>query len=89
MMQKKGFDYGEHVEVFPNISDTASANECTGLMPRPPQNDDELKSYEELFSMEIPKEIPRRAPSRRDFKNGVYDGIPEDIRAGREEKPLG
>ena len=44
-MEEKRFQYGEHVEIFPNLSDTASANECTGLMPTPPVTPDEYESY--------------------------------------------
>lgn len=88
-MQKKGFDYGENTEFFPDVSDTASATECTGLMPTPPENREELESYRTLYSMETPpappRELPRRAPSRRDFKNGVYDGRPEEIVAASPE----
>ena len=38
---------------FPDISDTVSSCECTGLMPSPPTNDAEQAAYESLFSMEI------------------------------------
>lgn len=81
MQEKKGFDYGEHVEIFPDISNTVSANECTGLMPTPPQDTNELESYKELFSMEIPK----RAPSKREIKNGVYDDKPLEIQAENKQ----
>lgn len=50
--------YGEHETFYPDLSDTASATECTGLMPTPPQNDSELESYQELHSMEIPRKLP-------------------------------
>lgn len=38
---------------FPDICDTVSSCECTGLMPTPPTNDAEQAAYESLFSMEI------------------------------------
>ena len=31
------------------LNQAVSATECTGLMPTPPQNDYEKKSYEEIF----------------------------------------
>ena len=40
---------------FPNISNTVSSSECTGMMHTPPQNDEELESYKDMFSMEIPR----------------------------------
>jgi len=40
---------------YPSISNTASASEMTGLMYAPPQNEEELESYKDLFSMPIPK----------------------------------
>ena len=41
--------------VFPEISGTASAMECTGLMYKPPVDMEEYESYQELYGMEIPK----------------------------------
>ncbi|RKJ39960.1 hypothetical protein D7X94_10050 [Acutalibacter sp. 1XD8-33] len=55
-------DYREHEmpdqEAFPDISNVASANECTGLMYRSPVDGAERESYKELSSMAIPKEEP-------------------------------
>jgi len=42
-------------ESYPNISNVVSANECTGMMAVPPQNEEELESYKELSGMQIPK----------------------------------
>ena len=74
--EKKGFAYGEHVEVFPELSDTASATECTGLMPTPPLTPEEYESYQTLHSMEIPKKLP----GKREIREGIYDDRPQDIR---------
>lgn len=41
--------------MFPDISNVASANECTGLMYKSPQNQAELESYQQLSSMLIPR----------------------------------
>ncbi len=73
-MDPKHFNFGEHIEVFADPSDTASATECTGLMPTPPANQDEYESYQELHSMEVPKKLP----GHREFQNGAY-GRPEEI----------
>ena len=55
-MQKKNekkFTHGEHVTIYPDAPESvASATECTGLMPTPPQNDAEFTSYQDLHSME-------------------------------------
>lgn len=52
-------DYHEHetpeTGEYPDISNVASANECTGLMPRTPQNQEELENFRELSSMAIPR----------------------------------
>ena len=40
---------------YSGISNTVSANECTGMMYAPPQNEEEYESYKETFSMQIPK----------------------------------
>lgn len=52
--------YHEHEDPsagkFPDISNVASASECTGLMHRSPRDEAELDSYQELSSMAIPKE---------------------------------
>ncbi len=36
---------------------SASCRECTGLIPRPPLNEDEQESYEEFFPYGIPPVI--------------------------------
>ena len=41
--------------VTPDITTTASAMECTGLMYKPPVDTDEYESYQQLYGMEIPK----------------------------------
>lgn len=48
---KRGAEYNS----YPDISDTASATECTGLMYAPPLSEDEYDSYQELSSMSLPK----------------------------------
>lgn len=59
MAGKKKIDYHEHEPLpqgrFPHISNVASATECTGLMHSTPNSREELESYQELSSMEIPK----------------------------------
>lgn len=50
---------------FPDISDTVSACECTGLMPTPPANDAERAAYEALFSMEVSHSGEEDAAARR------------------------
>ena len=73
---EKKFTHGEHVTIYPDAPESvASATECTGLMPTPPQNDAEFMSYQDLHSMEIPKKLP----GKRNFELGVYDDKPEDI----------
>ena len=58
--KRKPIEYHEHdtpdEEKFPEISGVASANECTGLMYKTPVTEGEWESYQELSSMEIPKE---------------------------------
>ncbi len=65
----KKINYHEHEEPknFPNISNVASANESTGMMPTPAQNREEYRSYQELGSMAIPKKAPglQPAPEKR------------------------
>ena len=45
---------------YPEISLTASASELTGLMYAPPQNEDELEAYQELFGMPAPKKKDKK-----------------------------
>lgn len=48
MEEKHSFEY-------PNISRTASATECTGLMYRPPVDMEEYEAYQEVYGMEFPE----------------------------------
>ena len=56
--KNKPVEYHEHdtPHNFPETSDVASATELTGLMHRSPVDDAEREAYEELYSMEIPKD---------------------------------
>lgn len=47
---------GEKDISYPNISSTVSSGECTGVMPRPPQNEEELESYQDLSDMQFPSQ---------------------------------
>ncbi len=78
--KEKRFDYGEHAVVFPDISNTASANECTGLMPTPPETEDELEAYKTLHSMATPEQVPEKLPGRREIRDGVFDDKPPEFR---------
>lgn len=40
-------DYAE--DVLGKIDSVASATECTGLMPAPPENEEEAESYNEIY----------------------------------------
>ena len=59
-MEKKNKKQHEPLRVlndeFPDMTSTVSANECTGMMATPPQNQDELENLQDLFGMEIPKQ---------------------------------
>lgn len=45
---------------IPDITEVSSTNECTGLMPTPPMDEGELESYQELFSMALPKDVQKK-----------------------------
>lgn len=53
--EKKVLPDESNNDEMPDISSTASATECTGLMPTPPENEDELEAYQQLYDMEIPE----------------------------------
>ena len=60
---KRKMNYHEHdtprQEEFPDISNVASATECTGLMYKSPQDESEYENYQELSLMAIPKKNPQ------------------------------
>lgn len=55
-------NYHEHDPIpegaLPADPAVASANECTGLMYTPPENGEQLDSYQELSPMAIPRREP-------------------------------
>ena len=69
--KRKPIEYHEHdtPEEFPDISGVASATECTGLMYKTPVNDSEWESYQELSSMEIPKEDEEMASLQKKLRH--------------------
>lgn len=62
-MSRRKINYHEHDtpgdKMYPDISNVASANECTGLMYKAPVNPAEHEAYQELSPMEIPKGEPK------------------------------
>ena len=68
--------HGEFAELPESPASVASVNECTGLMPTPPENGYEEKSYKGLFTTEI----PLYAPGDINIKDGVYDSEPPVVR---------
>ena len=62
---KPKIHYHEHDEPrqdqFPEISNVASASECTGLMYRAPVDREELENYRQLSSMAIPGKEPEKS----------------------------
>jgi hypothetical protein len=59
---KSTIDEMEEIEeqFYPNISSTVSSTELTGLMYKPPENEEELESYKDLFSTPLPKKQNRK-----------------------------
>ena len=57
-------EYCDH-NPLPEDTAVASANECTGLMFTPPENEQEREAYGELFPGALPREEP---PAPRAFK---------------------
>ena len=49
-MGKKKQELKEPKLDYPDISSVVSANEMTGLMNAPPENEAELKSYEDIIA---------------------------------------
>ena len=64
MAKKRKIDYHEHdsmPDFLSDLSNVASANESTGMMPTPPESPDEYHSYQDMASMEIPKKAPGKS----------------------------
>ncbi len=40
---------------YPDLTTTVSSWECTGMIPAPPEDDEEYEAYQELYGMEFPK----------------------------------
>ncbi|MGI6497312.1 MAG: hypothetical protein ACOX0U_00460 [Oscillospiraceae bacterium] len=60
----------KRVDDFLNRSDVSSATECTGLMPTPPLNAEEYRSYQNLSSMGLPRRKYSNADHRPVIENG-------------------
>lgn len=55
---------------LPVISDVASMNECTGLMPTLAETPEEWEAYRRLFSMELPEtEVWHRSTAQKAGKS--------------------
>ena len=65
---RRKIDYHEHEApdpaLFPDLSNVASAQECTGLMHKSPQDGAEWESYQQLSSMAVPREETSVRPEK-------------------------
>jgi hypothetical protein len=51
-------------DLFFDLDDIASATECTGLIPTPPESEAEAESYTQLYSIPKPQESNKKKNSR-------------------------
>lgn len=42
-------------DLYPDMTSTVSATECTGMFATPPLNTEEYESLQDMYGMEIPK----------------------------------
>lgn len=71
MKESKNFNYHEHDEVpeiYPDVSNVASATETTGVMPTPPRNRSEMNSYQDVANMAIPKMAPPKGNKKEKLR---------------------
>ncbi len=59
--EKPAEDYAD--DVLNKVDSVASANECTGLMYKPPETEDEAESYNDIYV--VPKEENSREKELR------------------------
>ena len=52
--------HGNKITSSLDLPGSASAGECTGMMHVPPKNDEEISSYEELFTMQAKKDADKK-----------------------------
>lgn len=43
-----------------NLTNSASSTECTGLIKTPPQNEDELENYNDVYNFTLSKPLPKK-----------------------------
>ena len=66
-------------ESFYSVEATASATECTGLMPAVPYTEDGRENLSELMAIHSPPEVARRADPAR--SPGMRESVhPDDAR---------
>ncbi len=53
-MSKKNKHKKLPIDLMPQISNVVSSNECTGMVPTQPENQDELEADMDLFSSSLP-----------------------------------
>ena len=63
-------------ESFYNVETTASATECTGLMPAVPYTEDGRENLSELMAIHSPPEVAKRADPAR--SPGMRESVHRD-----------
>ena len=75
-------------EEFDNTMHPVSGTECTGLEQTPPMNDEEARSYTDIYDIPLSKQerVPQHPPTG-DAMQGVEDGV-ENVPDVRPHRPL-
>lgn len=62
--KEKSKDQKRIIDSYDYLANSASANDCTGLIPSAPQSRAELESYEEVYAF-VPPEVPKKETEKK------------------------
>lgn len=55
------------IDSYDYLADSASSNDCTGLIPSAPQNSAELEAYQDVYAYMPPKLSKPKRASKQDL----------------------
>lgn len=61
------------IDSYDYLGNSASANDCTGLIPSAPQSEAELQSYEDVYAFTSPK-IRAKKEQKDSYKEAILQG---------------
>lgn len=86
--KKRSFDMESADAAIPQGLGTVSASEATGMMYCPPRSEDELRSREQLFSLQVNMPPEGHVGSEREWRSDIERFFEDEAKTPLKDTPI-